>query len=417
MFTFLRRNPLQTVRSVIVLAFVLIFIGCSGGQTDVQELTVDDFTFDGPLGSEGTTIEKIGPNHFRVTLGHAPNHPTWPNKLNFQITDNAKGNDLLLEVEFNGGQAYTFNEYFQSWSYDGEHWKPIKWERGFDVTPQRDVLVFPTFTQDQVYVGTQVPMSYETAVEHIEEWQQSEYVEVDTVGQSLEGRSMYRLEITDTESPHSRGERWVHYLANQHPGEHNSEWRLVGMVDWMLSDEAASYRERNITHVVMMMSPDAPSNGWYRTNQEGVDMNRSYRPEGADKEEQAHEAYLWQRDFEEIMDSEAPVTTAWAIHTWQGRVEPIIRTGPEFGSTLGPWTDFRDAMDEADTQDLIETLAQREGPPGYGAISWSAGPHEQYGITGVLCEGGGNFYTKQENIDSGKYLMRSIDAFYQGTRN
>lgn len=416
MSDFTSPNHFPLTGTLLALFLAIVLVGCGGGQSDVQELTVDDFRFDGPLGSDGTTIEKIGTNHFKVRLGHAPKHPKWPNKLNFQITDHAQGNDLVLDVVFTGGKAYSFNEYFQSWSYDGEHWRPIKWERGFRETPQRDVLVFPTFTQDQVYVGTQVPMSYETAVEQIEEWQNNPYVDVDTVGRSLEGRNLYRLEITDPESPHPRSGRWVHYFANQHPGEHNSEWRIVGMVDWMLSDEAASFRKRNIAHVVLMMSPDAPSNGWYRTNQEGVDMNRSYRPEGAKKGEQAHEAYLWQSDFEAIMASDAPVTTVWAIHTWQGRVEPLIRPGPEMGTRLGPWTAFREAMEEADQQDLIEALDPREEPPGYGSVSWSAGPHAQFGVTAILCEGGGNFYTKQENIDSGTYLMRSIDAYYEGTR-
>ena len=41
------------------------------------ELAVEDFDFGGgPLGSEGATLERVGPNHFRVTLAAAPNQPT-----------------------------------------------------------------------------------------------------------------------------------------------------------------------------------------------------------------------------------------------------------------------------------------------------------------------------------------------------
>ena len=129
-------------------------------------------------------------------------------------------------------------------------------------------------------------------------------------------------------------------------------------------------RRRSIVHVVMMMSPDAPSHGWYRTNAQGVDMNRSYRPEGA-AAEQAHEAYLWQRDLETLMASEAPVTTIWAIHTWSGIVEPILTPGPEIGGSLGPWTDFRDAMRTHDPLGLIEPLKLREDGPSYGPVSWT----------------------------------------------
>lgn len=414
MYRFVFRRSCAALLRVVVCLSLGIWVGCSASSPpEVQELTVDDFKFDGPLGSAGAEIEKVGKNHFKVTLGHAPEHSNWPNKLNFQITDHARGNNLTLEVAFSGGAAYSFNEYFQSWSYDNQHWQPIRWARGHAETPQRDVLVFPTFTEDQVYVGTQVPISYEQIVAHIEQWRESPYVTVDTVGQSLGGKNMYRVQVTDPESTYPRSKRWVHYLANQHPGEHNSQWRMIGMVDWLLSKAAADARKRNIFHFVLAMSPDASKAGWYRTNGEGVDMNRSYWPEGANADKQAHEAYLWQKDFEALMASETPVTTIWAMHTWQGRVEPLIRPGPEMGGKLGSWTELKKKIQENDAQNLIEPLEERSRPPSFGWISWSGGPHKQFGITGVLCEGGGNLYTKQENIDSGVSLVKSIAEFYK----
>lgn len=412
----LHRARLYALLSAALLGLGALMEDAAHAQAGVEELGVEDFSFYGPLGSEGATIEKIGRNHFRVTLGHAPQHPDWPNKLNFRILHNARGNDLRLEVAFPGGEAYSFNEYHQSFSYDGVHWHPIAWERGRLENRQYDVLDFPTFTADQVHVGTQVPMSYEDAVALIEAWEESPYVIVREVGESLGGRPMYRVEITGLESPHPRNERWVHYFANQHPGEHNSQWRLAGLVNWLLSDAAADFRQRNIVHVVMMMSPDAPSHGWYRVNAQGVDMNRSYRPEGADADEQAHEAYLWQKDLEALMASEAPVTTIWAMHTWGGIVEPILEPGPEIGTELGPWTEWKEVMQKADGYGLIEPLTVRLEPPSYGAISWSAGPHAQFGITGILCEGGAVLQTKALNMDSGVALIKSIAEYYQGTR-
>lgn len=402
---------------VAVLGFGLLTSTTAHAQPDGGKLSIGDFTFDGPLGSAGAEIEELGRNHFKVTLAQAPEHSNWPNKLNFQITQNAKGNSLLLEVAFDGGRSMSFNEYFQSWSYDGVNWQPIQWERGYRESPQRDVLVFPTFTRDRVYVGTQVPMSYEDMEALMEDWQQSSHVTVDTVGQSLGGRNLYRIEITDSASPHPRSDRWVHYFANQHAGEHNSQWRMVGMIEWLLSDEAADFRKRSVSHFVLMMSPDAPSNGWYRVNAEGVDMNRSYRPDGASRSEQAHEAYLWQKDLEELMASDAPVTTIWAMHTWQGLVEPLIRPGPEMeDEELGDWTAFKQIIQAKDRQGLIEPLDIRTGDPSYGSVSWAAGPHKQFGITAVLCEGGGNLFTKQENRDTGVVLLKSIAEYYTGRR-
>jgi hypothetical protein len=91
-----------------------------------KELSVGDFRFDGPIGSAGARIAKLGANHFRMTLSHAPQHPDWANSCQFQITGNAKGNRLLLEVEFEHPKPqYRFDEYFHSWSYDGRNWRPI----------------------------------------------------------------------------------------------------------------------------------------------------------------------------------------------------------------------------------------------------------------------------------------------------
>ena len=383
-------------------------------QPRAAELSVDDFTFDGPLGSEGTTIEKVGRNHFKVTLGHAPKHPDWNNKLQFQIVRHAKGNGLRLDVVFPGGPAYRLNEYSHSWSYDGKAWHPIHWKDGTKRAAEADTLVFPRFTQDTVYVGHQAPMSYEDVVAFVEEWKKSPFVTVHVLGQSLGRRNIYRVEIADPKSAHPRSARWVHHFANQHPGEHNSQWRMVGMIDWLLSKAGADCRRRSICHFILLMSPDAPHGGWYRVNAQGVDMNRSYRAKGADEGKQAHEAYIAQKDLEALMASDAPVTTCWSMHTWAGNVDPLITPGPEFGALVGTWEGLRDAIERNDPKDLARAMRMR---PNNGATThWTDGPNRQFGITTVLCEGAGGIYTKEENVESGRVLMRGIAEFYAGTR-
>ncbi len=386
-----------------------------GMQSHSAELTVDDFTFEGPLGSQGTTIEKVGKNHFKVVLGHAPGHLDWSNKLQFTILRNAKGNDLRLDVYFYGGNAYIFNEYFHSWSYDGDYWRPIQWEKKTKNSIEGDTLLFPVFEQDTVYAGHQVPMSYEDMVEMIDEWKTNPFVTVHDIGQSLGGRILYRLTITDLDSTIPESERWVHYFANQHPGEHNSQWRMVGMIQWLLSDAAKEDRKRSICHFVLMMSPDAPSKGWYRVNAEGVDMNRSYFVRGADPEKQAHEAYLCQKDLENLMASDAPVTDVWSMHTWGGIVEPIIIPGPEIGSSVGEWEELKETMEKIDTENLIEPL--KANTDGGNPTYWTHGPNQQFGVTAVLCEGAGAIYTKQENMESGVVIIKSLMKYYSGKNN
>lgn len=260
----------------LLIAMVAVFL-IDAPIAVAGELSVDDFKFDGQSGSDGATIEKIGKDHFKISLGHAPGQPTWCNMLYFQILRNAKGNKLRVDVEFKGGNAYRFNHNSATWSYDRKNWQGIKWCQPDEPSKRGDTLLFPEFTENVVYFGAQVPISYEEMVECIDRWCKHPHATVHVLGKSLGGRDLYRLEITDPKSPHARSSRWVHWIGNQHPGEHNAQWRMVGMVDWLLSDKGADCRKRTICHVVPMTSPDGPSNGWYRVNAQGVDMNRSYK--------------------------------------------------------------------------------------------------------------------------------------------
>ncbi len=401
-------NKLKIAFPTITSIVIVSLLACDS----YRELSEGDFRFDGPLGSDGAVIEKLDRNVFKITLGHAPNQPDWNNKLNFQITGNARGNDLVLVVE--GPPRYAMNEYFYSWSYDMENWNPVHWKAGYRVSPEIDTLVFPVFENDKVYVGHQVPISYEQVEDFISSIEPSKYVNVDTLGKSLGGRNLYRLTITDPSSDIPLGDRWVHYFSNSHPGEHNAQWRMIGKIEWLLGNRGSDMRKRSICHFVIMMSPDAPQKGWYRVNAQGVDMNRSYFPDGSDKEKQAHEPYIFQRDLEMIMESESPVTTLWGHHTWGGIVEPLLYLVED--DRTGPWTEWRDILQDLDHNNLIKPLAVREGIPGYGAISWEYGPHVQFGITTVLCEGAGAIYTKEENKKSGELLIRSLAKYYKGIK-
>ena len=57
-----------------------------------------------------------------------------------------------------------------------------------------------------------------------------------------------------------------------------------------------------------------------------------------------------------------------------------------------------------------------EKPAPGGRGTWSGGPGLQFGVTNVLCEGGGNLYTKQENVDSGAIIITSLMEYYKGTK-
>jgi len=387
-----------------------------------ESLTVDDFCFGGPLGSEGAAIERVGRNHFHVTLAHAPGHPEWANMLQFTIPHGARGNALRLDVAFHGAVGMLFNTYYNSWSHDGCAWRPIQWEKGFEKEPDSargDTLVFPEFREDAVLFGAQVPMTCEQLGEMLSAWAgASPHATPVEIGKSLGGRPVWRLEVTGAAGAVPRQERRAHYVVNLHPLEYNARWRMVGMVRWLLSDAAAAFRDRNVCHFVFLTSPDSIPAGWYRVNAQGVDMNRSYRIEGSDRSTQAHEAWLAQRDLERLAAGPAGLSTLWTMHTCVGGVFPVMFPGPEIGRDLGPWTDLRDAIARHDGGGLCAALRlAKEIDRTGGTTCWEVGPYEQFDITTFLIEGGGTILTRDDNMASGETLIRGLADYCLSARS
>ena len=398
------------MKKVINLLVLLLLISCStkDKNNNTPELTTDNFDFNGPLGSEGAQIEKLDKNHFKIMLNHAPGHENWANNTQFMITGNARGNNLILDVIFNhDNPKHLFNNNFCSWSYDMENWHPVKWKYAPKKSLNKDHLMFPLFNKDTVYVGYQVPLSHEKLEEYIDQWKKSPYVSVYTIGKSTGGKNIYRITLSNIKDPSA--DPWVHYFANQHAGEHNSQWRMIGMINYLLN-EGQEYLNKSVNHFVILSSPDAPQNGWFRVNREGKDLNREYLESGSDSSVQSKEGYLLQRDFEDLMNSSSAPHTTWAMHTWVGPVEIWMNPGPEIGKLIPEWDVLKEILQRNDPDGLLEPLQKR---PSKTTGSWAKGPNAQFGITNFLCEGGRDFYTREKNERSGKVIMKSIVDYYQ----
>ncbi len=383
----------------------------------MPELSVKDFSFEGPYGSQGSTITKVGKNHFRVTLGQSPHPDRTSNQLQFTILRNARDNDLRIDAFFPGTRKHRFNQDMCSWSYDRKNWHPVMWEKGTgDAAEKGDTIIFPSFEEDNIFFGAQFPLCHEDVEELMQKWGQHPGTELHVIGQSIGGRNIYRLEITDPCSHHPRAIRWGHYFSHQHAGEHHAQWRMIGMINWLLSDEGADCCQRNICHFVLDMNPDATANGWYRVNAQGIDMNRGYLTTGSHKEAQARECYLLQHDLEKLMASDAPVDDFWSIHTWPGDVEIIMNPGVDVGSSLPPGSKLVDIIDKEKGEAAIKPMTVNAKRP-ERAVDWDLGPRVQFGISDFLVEGADTWMDRSRSIEVGRVLIRSITQYYTGTRN
>jgi lysophospholipase L1-like esterase len=392
-----------TVRTVAAALFSFILF--AGGIAWATELSVEDFDFDGILGSDGATIERIAPNHFKIHLVRSSDKSPNINMCQFTITDHAAGNSLRLD-----GVALGTRGGFGSWSYDRKTWHPITDSTGHADSKSSITLLFPRFTENQVYFGTTIPMSYEKMVELLEQWARHPHASMRCIGKSLEGRDIYRLTVTDPDSPIPLSQRWGHHAVNQHCQEYNAMWRIAGMVDWLLSKEGVECRKRSVCHFVVQMNVDGPHNGWKRANKQGIDMNRAYAVSGW-KDNPAHESQIVQRDLEQLHATGAPITTTWSMHAWwTPEVEPLLRPGPEMGTTVGSWSELRDLLESNDDRNLFKPIRRLTSTP--SPTHWCSGTHLQLKASAFCVEGSGRMPSKDDNIHSGAVLMKSISQFY-----
>ena len=160
-------------------------------------------------------------------------------------------------------------------SHDRQHWFRI--DTQFDghvmtarVTPQTQSIYFAYFE----------PYSYEQHLDLLGSAAASPHVALEHLGNTLDGRGMALLRITDAASSTPGAEKkkvWL--IARQHPGETMAEWFVEGFLERLLDpDEAVSRAllQRCVFHVVPHMNPDGAVRGNLRTNAAGANLNREW---------------------------------------------------------------------------------------------------------------------------------------------
>ena len=133
-----------------------------------------------------------------------------------------------------------------------------------------------TMAQSCVYLAYWAPYSHERHLDLLAWAQGDERSQVETLGHTLDGRSMHLLTITDTDEPEHKV--WV--IARQHPGETMAEWFIEGMLHALLDDDnplAKQLLQTTAFYVVPNMNPDGSARGNLRTNAAGANLNREWQ--------------------------------------------------------------------------------------------------------------------------------------------
>ncbi|NOU50961.1 carboxypeptidase family protein [Pseudoalteromonas sp. JBTF-M23] len=188
---------------------------------------------------------------------------------------------LLHKLHINGldKSAYPegWDDYHAVASYDRQTWfrVPSRFENGsliIDFEPEYAHTYFAYFT----------PYSYERHLDLLYWAQSHDICEIETLGETLDGRDISVLTIGEPSDDKKR--IWI--TARQHPGETMAEWFVEGLLHKLLDDEdphAAALLSKAVFHIVPNMNPDGSVRGHLRTNAAGVNLNREWQTPSLEK--------------------------------------------------------------------------------------------------------------------------------------
>lgn len=184
-----------------------------------------------------------------------------------------------LTITNAGQSAYAkgWAEYQAVASYDRETWFRV--ETQFD---GQNLVITHYPEAASCYFAYFAPYSYERHLDLLGQAQNSNWVELVDLGETLDGRDMSMLVVGDETI--AKKKIWI--TARQHPGETMAEWFIEGLLDRLLDEDDGVSREllaKAVFYIVPNMNPDGSVRGHLRTNAAGVNLNREWQSPSMEK--------------------------------------------------------------------------------------------------------------------------------------
>ncbi len=164
----------------------------------------------------------------------------------------------------------------------------------------------------QKQLGSNWGYGYLDLLADLQEWNKSPYVQIDSIGASVEGRTLWQLTITADQPAKTTGKHTVFIHARTHPSEVQAFWVTNEIINLLLSETgfARTLREQCVFYIIPMYNPDGVELGYARQNAHGVDLESNWDAQTPEPEVQALRAR-----FLELMNSPNPIEVALNMHS------------------------------------------------------------------------------------------------------
>ncbi len=189
----------------------------------------------------------------------------------FDLVD-AKGLDCQINIVNAGEAAFTkgWENYRACASADNIEWRRV--DTRYDGAT---LNIHHRATTDRVRFAYFAPYDLDQHSALIERCRQSPGVEIEVLGNSIDGREIECIQVGDAD----RLLPACWFIGRQHPGETMAEWWIDGLLSRLLDEHDSTARElRNKANffVIPNMNPDGSFRGHIRTNGCGQDLNRAW---------------------------------------------------------------------------------------------------------------------------------------------
>ncbi|MEO8232624.1 MAG: M14 family zinc carboxypeptidase [Ignavibacteriota bacterium] len=164
---------------------------------------------------------------------------------------------------------------------------------------------------DQYISPEYMGYSYDSLLLDLELWRTSEYVKIDSIGLSVQGRPLWQLTISGNPN-NVAGKRTVHIHARTHPQETEGFYVTEKIIEILTSESilAQTVRANCVFYIIPMYNPDGVELAHTRTNANNVDLEANWNTFPHQPEVAALKAR-----FIELMASPNPIEVMLNMHS------------------------------------------------------------------------------------------------------
>jgi len=345
---------------VICLVLLCLLAGC-GDTTSVPATTV---TASFESGSIGKAVQ-VADAGWDLTVADDNNNPGlpalwrswWYVRMDHAATDRA----TTITLKNSGWFSY----YLPIYSYDQQTWHRFD-EKEVTQNQNNELVVSKQFAQSTVWVARFYPYTFTDLEAYLQRISGNRFLEIQVPGYSQNGKPLYLLKLTDSNSPVAAKKR-VFIHARTHPAETPPSFLLEGLINSLLSGstDAATLLATTELYIFPMHNVDGVIAGNYRSTPRSENLEVMWYLDSTNpinlRADVPQEVAIVQQYAKKLMtDGGPPVEIALNLHA--SNSEPDIRTFffPHFGPVGLGYTASQAALWDKQLR-FIDLLAARYG--------------------------------------------------------